>query len=156
MRLVAIYIIYTKCDNHSTHPNHHWYGYEGYLTDKGRQSTRPIRHSGGDDTSSRWHGHLHDPWPRSCNHPRWQGTLWLGAEFHSPPLQGKGGRIGKGQLLQSQADRAGHESPGEDCGQPHQIVCVNRRFPVWLRPRQRHNRHNLYCQAAAREVSSCQ
>ena len=58
-------------------------------------------------------------------------------------LQGKGGCIGKGQLPRSQADRAGHESPGEDCGQPHQTVGVNGRFPVWLRPRQRHNRCNL-------------
>ena len=30
-------------------------------------------------------------------------------EFHCLPLHGKGGRIGKGQLPQSQADRAGHE-----------------------------------------------
>ena len=60
------------------------------------ESTRPIRHSGGDDTSSRWHGRLHDPWLRSCNHSRWQDTLWLGAEFHCLPLQGKGGCIGKG------------------------------------------------------------
>ena len=44
----------------------------------------------------------------------------------------------------------------EDCWQPHQTVGVIRRFPVWLRPRQRHYRHNLCCQAAAREVSSCQ
>ena len=36
------------------------------------------------------------------------------------------GCIGKGKLLRSQADRAGHESPGEDCGQPHQTVGVNR------------------------------
>ena len=36
------------------------------------------------------------------------------------------------------------------------IRPVNRRFPVWLCPMQRHYRHNLYCQAAAREVSSCQ
>ena len=85
-----------------------------------------------------------------------QGTLWLGAEFHCLPLQKKGGRIGKGQLLRSQADRAGYENPGEDCGRPHQTVGVNRRFPVWLRPRQRHYRCNLCCQAAAREVSSCQ
>ena len=35
-------------------------------------------------------------------------------------------------------------------------VGVNQQFPVWLLPRQRHNRHNLCCQAAAREVSSCQ
>ena len=47
-------------------------------------------------------------------------------------------------------------SPGEDCGQLHQIDGVNRRFPVWLHPRQRHNRCNLCCQVAAREVSSCQ
>ena len=71
-------------------------------------------------------------------------------------LKGKGGRIGKGQLPWSQADRAGHESPGEDCGRPHQTVGVNRQFPVLLRPRQRHSRCNLCCQAAAREVSSCQ
>ena len=68
----------------------------------------------------------------------------------------KGGHIGKGQLSRSQADRAGYENPGEDCGRPHQTVGVNRRFPVWLRPRQRHYRRNLCCQAAAREVSSCQ
>ena len=66
------------------------------------------------------------------------------------------GRIGKGQPPWSQANRAGHESPGEDCGRPHQTVGVNRRFPVWLRPRQTHNRRNLCCQAAAREVSSWQ
>ena len=77
-------------------------------------------------------------------------------QFHCLPLQGKGGRIGKGQLLRSQVDRAGYENPGEDCGRPHQTVGVNRRFPVWLRPWQRHYRHNLCCQAAAREVSSCQ
>ena len=35
-------------------------------------------------------------------------------------------------------------------------VGVSQRFPVWLCPRQRHNRCNLCCQAAAREVSSCQ
>ena len=35
------------------------------------------------------------------------------------------GCIGKGKLLLSQADRAGHESPGGDCGQPHQTVGVN-------------------------------
>ena len=68
----------------------------------------------------------------------------------------EGGRIVKGQLLRSQADRAGYENPGEDCGRPHQTVGVNRRCPVWLRPRQRHYRRNLCCQAAAREVSSCQ
>ena len=86
----------------------------------------------------------------------WQGTLWLGSEFHCLPLQGTGGCIGKGQLLRSQADRAGYENPGEDCGRPHQTVGVNRRFPVWLRPRQRQYRCNLCCQAAAREVSTCQ
>ena len=51
---------------------------------------------------------------------------------------------------------AGHGSPGEDCRQPHQTVGVNRGFPVCLCPRKRHNRCNLCCQAAAREVSSCQ
>ena len=75
---------------------------------------------------------------------------------HCLSLQGKGVRIGKGQLPLSQADRAGHESPGEVCGWPHQTVGVNRPFPVWLRPRQRHNRRNLCCQAAARKISSCQ
>ena len=58
--------------------------------------------------------------------------------------QGKRGCIGKGQLPRSQADRAGYENPGEDCGWPHQTVGVNRQFPVWLRPRQRHYRHNLF------------
>ena len=70
--------------------------------------------------------------------------------------KGKGEALERGKLPQSQADRAGHESPGEDCGRPHQTVGVNRRFPVWLRPRQWHNRCNLCYQAAAREVSSCQ
>ena len=51
--------------------------------------------------------------------------------------------------------KAGKAS-GEDCGRPHQTVGVNRRFPVWRHPRQRHYRRNLCCQAAAREVSSCQ
>ena len=82
--------------------------------------------------------------------------LTQGAEFQCLPLQGKRGCIGKRQLPQSQADRAGYENPGEDCGQPHQTSGVNRQFPVWLRPRQRHYRRNLCCQAAAREVSSCQ
>ena len=66
------------------------------------------------------------------------------------------GYIGKGKLPRSQADRAGHESSGEDCGRPIQTVGVNWRFQVWLRPRQRHNRRNHCCQAAAREESSCQ
>ena len=44
----------------------------------------------------------------------------------------------------------------KNCGRPHQTDGVKRWFPVWLRPRQRHNRCNLCCQAAAREVSSCQ
>ena len=70
--------------------------------------------------------------------------------------KGKGDALERGQLPRSQANRAGHESPGEECGRPHQTIGVNRRFPVWLRPRQRHNRRNLCCQAAAREVSSCQ
>ena len=76
--------------------------------------------------------------------------------FLLPRIQRKRGHIGKGQLPQSQAGRAGYENPGKDCGQPHQTVGVNRRFPVWLCPRQRHYRHNLCCQAAAKEVSSCQ
>ena len=67
-----------------------------------------------------------------------------------------GGRIGKWQLPRSLADRAGYKKPGEDCGQPHQTVGVNRRFPVRLCPRQRHYRRSLCCQAATREISSCQ
>ena len=35
-------------------------------------------------------------------------------------------------------------------------VDVNQWFPVWPHPRLRHKRCNLCCQAAAREVSSCQ
>ena len=35
------------------------------------------------------------------------------------------GCIGKGKLPRSQADIAGHESPGEDCGRPHQTVSVD-------------------------------
>ena len=69
--------------------------------------------------------------------------------------KGKGDALER-QLPRSQADIAGYENPGEDCGQPHQTVGVNRQFPVWLLPRLRHYRHNLCCQAAAREVSSCQ
>ena len=59
--------------------------------------------------------------------------------------KGKMGRIEKGQLPRSQADRAGYENPGEDFGRPHQTVGVNWRLPVWLRPRQRHYRRNLCC-----------
>ena len=61
----------------------------------------------------------------------------------------------KVKLTWSKADKADHESPGEDCGLPHQTVGVSRRFQVWLCPRQRHNRCNLCSQAAAR-VSSYQ
>ena len=67
--------------------------------------------------------------------------------------EGKGNALERGNY---HGLRAGHESPAEDCGQPHQTVGVNWQFPVWLHPRQRHNRHNLCSQAAAREVSSCQ
>ena len=42
------------------------------------------------------------------------------------------GWIGTGQLLWSQIDRAGHESPGEDCGQLYQTEGVNQQFPVLL------------------------
>ena len=35
----------------------------------------------------------------------------------------------KGKLTWFKADKAGHESPGEDCGLPLQTVCVNRQFP---------------------------
>ena len=69
--------------------------------------------------------------------------------------KGKGDALERGNY-RAQADRAGYENPGENCGRPHQTVGVNRRFPVLLRPRQRHYRHNLGCQAAASEVSSCQ
>ena len=51
-------------------------------------------------------------------------------QFHCLPLPGKGGHIGKGQLMKVM--KAGHESPGEDCGPPHQTVGVSWRFPVWL------------------------
>ena len=53
----------------------------------------------------------------------------------SASTKGKGDALEMGQLLQSQANRAGHESPGEDCGWPHQTVGVNLQFPVWLSPR---------------------
>ena len=62
----------------------------------------------------------------------------------------------KGATTTVSSWQSSYENPGEDCGWPHQTVGVNRRFPVWLRPRQRHYRRNLCCQAAAREVSSCQ
>ena len=65
-------------------------------------------------------------------------------QFHCLPLQGKGGCIGKGQLPWSQADRAGPESSGEDSGQLRHLV-VYWRFPLWLHPRQWHNRCNLCC-----------
>ena len=45
--------------------------------------------------------------------------------------KGKGGCIGKGKLPWSQADRAGHESPGEDCGRPHQTVSVSQRVRLY-------------------------
>ena len=78
----------------------------------------------------------------------------MGAEFHCLPLQGQGACMEMGKLLQSKADKAGDESPREDCGPP-QTVGVNERFPVWLFPRQRHDRQNL-CSLAAARVSSCQ
>ena len=61
----------------------------------------------------------------------------------------------KGKLMWSKANKPDHESPGEDYGLPHQTVGVNRRFSVWVCPRQRHNRCNLCSQATAR-VSSYQ
>ena len=64
--------------------------------------------------------------------------------------------MGKRKLMRSPAKRASHESPGEDFGRPHQTVGVSQRFPVWLLPRQMHNRRYLCSQAAASEVSSCQ
>ena len=41
--------------------------------------------------------------------------------------KGNGDALERG--LWFQADRAGHESPGEDYGRPHWTVDVNRRFP---------------------------
>ena len=38
----------------------------------------------------------------------------------------------KGKITRSKADKAGGESPGEDCGPPRQTVGVNQRFPVWV------------------------
>ena len=124
------------------HPNHHLYGKEGYLTDEGRLEMIP---AAGDMGASMIRdlaaaiicdGKVPSDWEQS---------------FYCLPLQGKGGCNGKGQLPWSQTDRAGYENPGEDCGRPHQTVGVNRLFPVWLCPRQRHYRRNLCCQAAARE-----
>ena len=64
---------------------------------------------------------------------------------------------GKGMHWKGEiADRAGHGSPGEECGRLHHIVYVNRQFPVRLRPRQRHTRRNICCQGTARDVSRCQ
>ena len=40
----------------------------------------------------------------------------MGAKFHCLPLQGQGACMEKGKLLQFKADKAGDESPGEDCG----------------------------------------
>ena len=90
------------------------------------------------DTSSRWHGRLHDSWPRSCNHCNGKVPSDWEQSFIVCLYKGKGEGLEKGQLSWSQADRAGYENPGEDCGRPHQPVGVNRRFPVWLYPRQRH------------------
>ena len=61
----------------------------------------------------------------------------------------------KGRVTCSKADKAGHESPGEDCWLPHQTVGVNRWFPVWLCPRQRHNKCS-HCSHATASVSSYQ
>ena len=49
-------------------------------------------------------------------------------------FKGKGDALERGNY--HGLDRAGYENPGEDCGRPHQTVGVNRRFPVWLPPRQ--------------------
>ena len=111
----------------TAHPSHLWYALEGCLSE-GRQSTRPIRHSGGDDTSSRWHGRLHKPWPCSCNCSRWQGTLRYPPTGSRASLSASTrvrGCIGLWQLPRSQADRAGHESPGEDWGRPRQTVSID-------------------------------
>ena len=77
----------------------------------------------------------------------------MGAKFHCLPLQEQGAYMERGKLLQSKADKAGDESPGEDCGPP-QTVGVNGRFPVWLCLRQRHDRQNL-CSPAAARASKC-
>ena len=57
----------------------------------------------------------------------------MGVEFHCLPLQGQGACMEKGKLLQSKADKAGDESPGEDCGPP-QTVGVSGRIPVSFVP----------------------
>ena len=62
---------------------------------KAGKSTGPIRHSGGDDKSGRWHGRLHDQWPRSCNHSWWQGTLWE-QSFIVCLYKGKGDALERG------------------------------------------------------------
>ena len=64
------------------------------------------------------------------------GYSLTGSSFIVCLYKGKGGCMEKRKLTWSKADKAGHESPGEDCGLPHQTVGVNRRFPVWLCPRQ--------------------
>ena len=56
--------------------------------------------------------------------------------------KGKRGQLERGNYRG--LDRAGYENPGKDCGRPHQTVGVNRQFPVWLRPRQRHYRRNVF------------
>ena len=70
--------------------------------------------------------------------------------------KGRGDALERGNYCSIKLTEQVMKSPGEDCGHRHQTVGVNRWFPVWLHPRQSHNRRNLCCQAAAREVSSCQ
>ena len=48
-------------------------------------------------------------------------------QIHCLPLQGQGACMEKGKLMLSKADKAGDESPGEDCGPP-QTVGVNGQF----------------------------
>ena len=77
----------------------HFFDY--YLSDEGGQSSRPIRHNVRDDTSSRWHGHLHNLWPHSCNHFRWQGTLGAVSLFASTRKSGDGHVLGGSWLGKS-------------------------------------------------------
>ena len=53
--------------------------------------------------------------------------------------KGKGDAWERGNFLSLKLIESSWKS-GEDCGLPHQTVGLNQWFPVWLCPRQRHNR----------------
>ena len=107
-----------------TYPNYYWHGEDGHLKDEVGQSCRSIRHSGGDDQSSRWYSCYHDPRSGYLYYPWRQGPNWLGIKFHCLPLQGQGWYSGQRQLPRPQADQAGHEDPREDCPWSHKIGSV--------------------------------